>query len=635
MQKLRYILYTYLTGILLFTLFRLVESWLYCSSAATAPDMEGLYWQALFMGWRFDTTVSGYLLILPLLLVLVGIWVPVRAKGYYLVAHHLAVTLYIVAFFACAADIPYFLFFFTRLNIMSLAWFDSPAIVLGMILSEPSYIACLLAFVALAVGYWFWMRRLARRLLFVETPRPAVAKGIVLTLSVLLLCFAAMRGRVFKKTPIRVGTAYFCNNAFLNQIGLNPVFSFIKSAEEAGKQRNRHLELMDPAEASRIAGEERAADIVPDGEIRLPDGMNVVVVVMESMACSKVGFFHPDSTSLTPCLDGILRDALVFDSAYSSGIHTYNGVYSAIYGHPALLRQNVMKRTVPLSLCGLPQQLRAAGYQTFFLITHDEGFDNIGGFLRANGIERVVSQSDYPHREVAGTWGVPDHILFQHALQTIAERDTSRPFLTVVLTCSDHAPYILPDDIHFQPASDKLKQQIVEYADWSVGRFMAAARECDWFDNTLFVFVADHGASSVSPYDMSLTYNHIPLAFYCPRYIPSGRVGRLALQIDLVATTLGMVLPESDNNTLGVDLLHQRRPYAFFGADDKIGVVDGEYLYIYRADQHSESLYRYRDGGRRDCIAAQPERAAAMRRYAFGMMQESQQMILENRTACR
>lgn len=634
MKKLRYILYAYLIGILFFTLFRLADTLVFCLGSENPPDLEGLYWKALVMGWRFDTLVSCFILALPLVMILVGVWTRIRAKAYYAVAHHFTVTLFILSFVACASDIPYFLYFFTRLNAMVVNWIDSPATVVDMIVKEPSYIGFALLFIAIAVGYWFWMRRLWRRLLKPDCEPMPLVLGIVVSVILVAGCLLGMRGRVSKKAPLRIGTAYFCNNAFLNQIGLNPMFTFVKSLEEMSKSFNQPIALVDPELAHEVAWNERAEDYTPDVEYQLPEGTNVVVVIMESMAYDKIGFFHPERLSLTPNLDTLLKQSLYFDNAYSAGIHTYNGVYSTLYAHPALLAQHSMKHIATPTMCGLPQQLRAAGYQTFFCITHDPGFDNIGGFLQFNGIERLVSEPDYPKSEVVGTWGVPDHVMFRHAIEAIDARDTSRPFMAALLTCSDHGPYILPKDIDLKPQSEALHHQMIEYADWSIGQFLTEARRHDWFENTLFVFVADHGASLLNQYDMSLSYHHVPLIFYYPGHIAPACRTELALQIDIAPTVLSMLLPAYDDNTLGVDLFHQRRPYAYFSADDKIGILDSTYFYLYRVSQQRASLYRYRNGEQTDYIQTDSLRAQAMRRYGFSMIQESQQMLLENRTAC-
>ena len=95
-----------------------------------------------------------------------------------------------------------------------------------------------------------------------------------------------------------------------------------------------------------------------------------------------------------------------------------------------------------------------------------------------------------------------------------------------------------------------------------------------------------------------------------------------------------MVEPQPTNHTLGMDLQRYRRPYAYFSADDKIGVVDGELFYLYRVKTQQESLYRYKEKSTDDLIGQEPRRAEAMRRHTFGMTQSSQQMFLDGSTAC-
>ena len=136
-----YILLAYLTGIAFFTLYRLAGTVVYCAGLSSAPHFGGLYWHALFMGWRFDTAVSCYLLALPALMMIVGELARIRAKAYYLTAHHLLLIGYIVSFFACTADIPFFSYFFTRLNATAVNEVDSLGIILHMIVTEPMYLA--------------------------------------------------------------------------------------------------------------------------------------------------------------------------------------------------------------------------------------------------------------------------------------------------------------------------------------------------------------------------------------------------------------------------------------------------------------------------------------------------------------
>ena len=637
--RFNYLICIYLAGIVFFTLFRIAETVAYCAQTEGPDDFGGLYWMALWKGFRFDTTVSTYLLALPLLMLVVGEMARIKKHWYYALVHYLLMVLYTVAFFACAADIPYFCFFFSRLDTMALSLAgDGVGQAVGMILGEPQYLLYLGVFLVVSVGWWLLGRLLYKRILIANLDKHLpYAWAIPLAVVLVGVGFIGMRGRVSKKSPIRIGTAYFCNNPFLNQIGLNPVFTFIKSIEDSGKSANRSVELTDLATAQAVLREQQAwpADsTLAEAGLRLPEGMNVVVVIMESMSADKTSLYDPAKT-LSPCLDSLMRRSLTFSEAWSAGIHTHNGIYSTLCGHPAIMGRQLMKNAPIPTVCGLPQRMAAAGYHTTFMLPHDEDYDGMRGFLYQNGFDRVVGEHDYPATEVVNTWGIPDHLLFDHALEHCDSMAKRGPFLTCIMTCSDHGPYTVPDGISFTTTQKDKEKRVAEYADWSIGRFVRMVQEKPWFDNTLFVFIADHGASYNPVYDMALAYNHVPLLFFAPKYIEPHFVDRLAQQIDVAPTILALLGIDAGEQMLGVNLMNHRRPYAYFSADDKIGVVDGELFWLYRARQDGrESLYRYKERSTEDLIDQYPERAAAMRRYAFGMIQQSQQMLLDGSTHC-
>lgn len=630
--RFKYIISIYLAGIIVFTLFRLVETIAYSSITGTELDFDGLYCKALLMGWRFDTVVSCYLLAIPLLMLIVGEIANIKRRWYYAIAHYTAMVLYSVCFFACAADIPYFCYFFNRLDVVALSWVDDLGTSLSMIVHEPMYILYLGVFIAVAVGWWLLGRLLFRHVLLPHLDkRLPVAWSIVASLLLLGGLFLGMRGKL-SKIPIRVSTAYFCNNPFLNQIGLNPVFTFMKSVEDAGKRANDEVELIDDLTAYGILTEwqNQPADSTLKA-IRLPEGMNVVLVLMESMSADKTAL-GATGVSLSPCLDSLMARSMTFREAWSAGIHTHNGIYASLYGHPAILSRNMMKSTPMPRMCGLPQLLRNAGYSTTYFMAHDEDFDGMRGFLYQNGFDRVVGQHSWPRSEVVGTWGIPDHKLFDHVIEHC---DTATgPFFACVMTCSDHGPYIIPDGIEFHSRQDDIQKRVAEYADWSIGRFVRMAEKKEWFDNTLFVFIADHGASMNPVYDMVLAYNHVPLLFFAPKHILPHFDDRLAMQIDVAPTIAAMVGAGHYNRMMGTDLTTHTRKYAYFSADDKIGVVDGELFYLYRTKAQNASLYRYKDKSTNDIIGSMPERAARMRNHAFGMIQSSQRMLSEGKTSC-
>ncbi|MDX1372898.1 MAG: LTA synthase family protein, partial [Nitrososphaeraceae archaeon] len=298
----------------------------------------------------------------------------------------------------------------------------------------------------------------------------------------------------------------------------------------------------------------------------------------------------------------------------------------------ALYRQHPMKKINEYD--GLSSALKSHGYTTTYFTTHDSQFDNVEGFLRANDFDNVISQKDYPSEEVKTTLGVPDDFMFSFSIPKINEiSNDQKPFFVSFMTASDHGPYYIPD--YFKPRSEGIKDQIIEYADWSLKQFMIHAAKQKWYENTLFVFLADHGAPLGSSYDIALNYFHSPFLLYSPdsALIKPKNYIKIANQIDVFPTIMGSLKLPYTNNTLGIDLLHEDRKYSVINDDDKIGILDSSFLCIMKDKGHTLSLYNYRTKDRNDLIDQYPDKAANMAEYAKSLMQVHQYLINKDLTS--
>lgn len=661
----------YLIGMGAFTLFRILlflANWKHVASVETDKVYNII--MAFVMGIRFDTVISGYILALPFLLLTLNSLIfppfktlPLRQYNWsrtYL-NQVLIVYFYLVytgAFLLCAADIPYFTFFFTRLTTMALTWFDNPDFVLKMILAEKTYWIYSIPLALILLFFFLILNRLGRDFIksgiqrgrvfsnqklepINQKPLPYYLKYGILSILFLGLLVIGIRGRLEQKSPIRVGTAYFSPYAFPNQLGLNPVFTFLRSFLDGLKADNQSLTLVEEREALRYVREvlgckemlhSPVARYIPADPFNADSSgpqnpPNIVLVIMESMSAEKMGRYgNPDN--LTPCLDSLADRGYSFDQTYTAGIHTYNGIFSSLFSHPALLKQHAMKRLPVQSYAGFSQVLKANGYHTLFFMTHDDQFDNTGGFLRANAFDQVISQKDYPSSMVMSTLGIPDHYLFEYSVPVLNRMYlTRKPFFAAFMTASDHGPYRIPDHIPFKPVQTDIRKAIVEYADFAIRHFMEIASRQPWFSNTLFVFVADHGYAAGGAFDMPLSYHHTPFIIYNPFLIHSPRsFDKMAGQIDIFPTVMSLLKMPYINNTLGINLFKETRSCIYFSADDKIGCLDPEFFYIYRQNG-PESLYRWKMNDTYNYVNAQPKQAGFMKKYAFSMMQASQYMI--------
>ncbi len=630
------VLQVYGIFILFFTIFRLV---LVASEVGRNPSLEevdmNLFLSALWMGWRFDTVISSYILALPLILLF--LFDTFRRKVFVHIAFGIIYLFGIISLLVHASDIPYFGQFYTRFNTAAFAWADSPSFVAKMILTEPKYWVFIALFI---LGSLFFVRLVTKRkrALFIQFQQSVIKKSTWLKFLwlpiMLFLLLTGMRGRFAQKSPIRVGTAFFSNNSFMNQLGLNPVFTLLKSVEHDLKPVNRKIHFMENEKAiSMVQSNLEGAGSIPNNPIarfqdsqEMEEKTNIVLVLMESFSAEKMGLFGNEK-EMTPHFDEIARNGWSFNNFYSAGIHTYNGIYSSLFGHPALLKQHAMKKVKIPKMYGFSQVLKEQGYYTAYFTTHDDQFDNVGGFLYENKFDIIYSEKDYPSEEVLSTLGVPDHYLYEYGLDKIdGIHEMGKPFFTTFMTGSDHPPYTIPEGVGFSSDREDVEDEVVEYVDWAIQRFIDSAKQKPWFENTVFVFVADHGLRVDDPYLMPLSYHHIPCVMYQPSRIKEGKVFEsLGGQIDLLPTLAEYIGLDFNNYTLGVNLLKEERPFMYFSADSKYGIVnDSLYLIV---NEGKDYLYNYRDRSTVSVAEDYPELIKKMKDYYASMTQVSQILL--------
>ncbi len=649
MIPLSFIAKIYVLGVLFFTVFRLLFFGIYFQQI---HQIENNLWttilSAFFMGWRFDTVISMYLLALPAIAAFLGFPFPKMRKHVLKFAIGFSMIAYALAFLVCVADIPFYGQFGSRFNTMAFAWMDNPAFVFGMIFGEIRY---WLYIVPLGLILFAWVKlllRLKKRTLTVVLEKSPGSFSVrtallysVSVLAILAVMFLGMRGRIEKKSPIRIGTAFISNYNFPNQLGLNPNFTLLRSWLDDRNAENKPLSLIEDRLALKtmqqeldvekpLAGESPIARAVADSaKCQKP---NVILVIMESMSAEKMKKYG-NTADLTPNLERLASHAYFFNHIYTAGIHTNNGIYSTLYSFPALLKKHPMNQFPTPIYTGLPGILKQIGYRNTFFLTHDEQFDNMSGFLKANHFDKIVSQKDYPSKEVLSTLGVPDHYMFRFAVENDLSANGKTPFFAAFMTGSDHGPYIIPQNIPFKPKTSDVHTSIVEYADWAIGYFLDLARKEPWFENTVFVFVADHGYSGNSPYEVSLDYHHTPFIIYSPKYIPEGKeFDQVGLQVDVVPTVLGFIHANYINSTLGIDLLKRSRKYAVFSTDEKIGCLNDSLFSVIQPDG-SQKMFLYKNRSTVDVSQKYRSIADEMKRYACSYIQTSQWLIQNHFTS--
>ncbi len=628
-----YLLGVHLLALAVMTVFRLVQ---YLVLGDMIGDSDACHLTAFVKGVWFDNVIACYVMVVPLaVLLLLGVF-GIYRRWLLRAANIWFILFYALVFMASAGNIPYFAYFFKNLDSSIFGWFGYVGTTAGMVFGETAYLPYIIAWVvAVALFVWLlrrWRKRMVHRI--EEAPRePLSWRGcawkLVVAALLIFLCVFGIRGRR-GYNPIKVSQAYYCDDPFLNQLGINPTFNLLTSLLDDLRKENRELHLMPYAEA---VGKSRAylgiEGVVDSTAVlhrrveadTLATHPNVVMILMESMSADFLQSLGARE-SLTPTLDSLYQHSLAFTRFYSAGIHTNHGITATLYSYPALMFRNLMKGTVTPHRSGLPTILKDEGYHNLFFMTHEAQYDNMNAFLRTNGYDEVFAQENYPKEERVNAFGVPDHYLFTYALPVINERALDgQPFFATLLTISNHPPYIIPDWFH--PRTTDPETQIVEYADRCIGDFLAGARKQSWYDNTIFVILADHGKLvGKTEAELPQSYNHIPLVIFGPG-VENRIYDGLGTQVDVTPTLLGLMGVSYDFDGFGLDLLRQPRQQVFYTSDTQVVGRDSTACFIYNNQADKYFFYDVDAHGALTPTTTSPH-FDALKDYAFSMVQTAE-----------
>jgi phosphoglycerol transferase MdoB-like AlkP superfamily enzyme len=298
-----------------------------------------------------------------------------------------------------------------------------------------------------------------------------------------------------------------------------------------------------------------------------------VLVAMESMSAQYLGQFG-SKKGLTPNLDRLADEGLLFTNLYATGTRTVRGLEALMLSLPPTPGQSILRRPNSDGLFNLGTVFAQRGYKTQFVYGGYAVFDNMKEWFESNGFE-VVDRGQFPKDEIqfGNAWGVCDEDLFTQVLKQEEDAVNAKtPFFQVVLTTSNHRPYTFPDG-KIDIASHTGRDGAIKYSDFSIGRFIAQAKTKPWFDNTLFIFVADHDASVAGGTDIPVKDYLIPAIFYGPKIMPPRRITTLAAQLDLPPTLLGFLGFSYRSKFFGQDLTTQPGGRALLGTYQKVALL--------------------------------------------------------------
>ncbi|MFZ2631273.1 MAG: LTA synthase family protein, partial [Desulfosalsimonadaceae bacterium] len=329
-------------------------------------------------------------------------------------------------------------------------------------------------------------------------------------------------------------------------------------------------------------------DIAPFGKEKR---LNVVLVSVESLSAKYFGRFG-NRQGITPFMDQLFKDGLLFTEFYATGTRTDRGLEAITLSVPPTPGRSIVKRPNNADYYSLGKVFQDRGYDVSFLYGGIGFFDNMNAFFSGNGYD-IVDQTDFDNNEVTfqNAWGVCDEDLYHKAIQTANRSfEGKKPFFFHIMTTSNHRPYTYPEGKIDIPSGTN-RSGAVKYTDYALHQLMTEAKAQPWFDDTVFVVVADHCANSAGKVGLPIEKYHIPLLVYAPKYIAPSEVGKIASQIDLAPTLLSLLDFRYESRFFGRNILTDDFvERSLIGNYQKLGLYKDNELVILSPGQKVERM---------------------------------------------
>ncbi|MDT8429759.1 MAG: LTA synthase family protein [Pseudomonadales bacterium] len=347
--------------------------------------------------------------------------------------------------------------------------------------------------------------------------------------------------------------------------------------------------------------------------------LNLVIVLEESLGATYVGSLG--GLAVTPELEKLKSQGWWFEQLYATGTRSVRGIEALVSGFPPTPAQAAVKLSLSQqNFFTLATLLGRQGYHSEFIYGGESHFDNMNGFFRGNGFQHITDQKDFSNPVFTGSWGVSDEDLLGRAHENLsALHAQGTPFFTLVFTSSNHSPFEFPDGrIELHDSKKATEANAVKYADYALGQFFARARASDYWQDTLFIVVADHDIKVRGESLVPVKNFHIP-ALILGADIEPRRIASVCSQIDLPVTALSLMGIKAQHPMPGRDLSRVDPDYpgrALMQFEDNYAFMEGDKVVILRPGQ-SPVHARYCPSQKSLSFDNVPDNATALERRAL------------------
>jgi phosphoglycerol transferase MdoB-like AlkP superfamily enzyme len=519
-------------------------------------------------GLRMDISFTGYICILPFFLLLVeaiAIHFPInkfiRIYTYVLI---------ILLSFITIADLELYTAWGFRMDATPLQYFKTPK-EMGATISSAPVFKLMLIFALLAALFIFIYNKYFNDLIDKRQAKIYIF-DILISAFLLALLFVPIRGGI-QKIPMNQSDVYFSEKLFADHSAINLPWNILFSILNKNNEKNP-FDYYSEKESETLVNSLYKTGLLKIPSILSVEKPNIIIIILESFTAKWVGCLS-GVPGVTPNLDKIAADGLLFTNIYAAGDRSEKGQVAVLSGYPNQAINSIIKTPDKTrQLPSINQELEKAGYNSSYTYGGELEFANIKSYLVHIGIERLVDKYSFPVAQRTTSWGVHDQYVFNRFGEDLKKE--KQPFFAALFSLSSHEPYDVPMKPHF-PGTDEttLFKNSIYYTDSIIGDFIVKSKMEPWWENTLIVFVADHGhpLPGHDPNDRPSKFR-IPLIFSGGALKTKGVINNIGSQTDIATTILDQLKLPADKFKWGKDLLDSSaKQFAFYSFNNGFGFV--------------------------------------------------------------
>ncbi|OZI45124.1 LTA synthase family protein [Bordetella genomosp. 5] len=427
-------------------------------------------------------------------------------------------------------------------------------------------------------------------------------KRPLVTLAVIAVCVLAGRGTL-QHRPINPSVVAFSSDAMVNTLPLNSLYNVFDAAYRMRDERSSAAlyPLMETDRMNALVREAAGltgpaldpaypSEHVQRATVRRDKPLNLVIILQESLGAQYVGSLG--GRDLTPNIDALGQQGWMFGRAYATGTRSVRGIEAVTAGFLPTVAEAVVK--LPRSQSNfftLAGVLGAHGYRSRFVYGGESHFDNMRGFFLGNGFNEIVDRKAFVDPVFVGSWGASDEDMFNQ-VDRLLRADGDKPVFTLAFSVTNHSPWEYPAG-RIEPQGDPATvENTVRYADWALGKFFERARQAPYWDNTVFLVIADHDSRVYGANLVPVRHFQIP-ALILGGSIAPRRDDRIVSQIDMAPTLLSLMGLDNVNPLLGADLTQRDPNRAIMQYGDNFAYLKGDTLAVIEP-RKPVHIYNYR-----------------------------------------